>query len=132
MIETESRQGTKECPGTEMTHEQAQQHMCQKHGSTYVPAARGSKVGLAIHTLDQTPVYGVREAPEGDTCGWHIWAGPHSDAPDFFKPVHADHLAAMLPIVQPFLGLEPGFKFITDINGYEDVWRESMTTNSQW
>lgn len=99
--------------------------MCQKRGSDYVPAAQGSKVGLAIHTLDQAPIYGVREAPEGDTCGWYIWGGPYSEAPDFFQPVHAEHLAAMLPIVMPFLGLEPGFKFITDRQGYEDVWCQS-------
>lgn len=101
--------------------------MCQKQGSAHVPIAQGSKVGLAIHTLQQTPIYGVREAPQGDTTGWYIWGGPYSDAPDFFQPVHAAHLAAMLPIVLPFLGLEPGFKFITDMQGHEDVWHESLT-----
>lgn len=108
-----------------MTLEQVQRMMCTKHGASFTPADSGLKVGLALDTLKLNPIYGVRESLVGDTTGWYIWGGPHSDAPDFFQPVHVDHLADLLPIVLPFLGLEPGFKFITDQSGYEDVWRES-------
>jgi hypothetical protein len=108
-----------------MMNEQAQRTMCEKHGAMFTPVKSGLKVGLAIGTLKLNPIYGVRESMDGDTTGWFIWGGPHSDAADFFQPVHVDHLAELLPIVLPFLGLEPGFKFITDRSGYEDVWRET-------
>jgi len=108
-----------------MTIEQAQRKMCEKHGSAFTPSPSGLKVGIALSTLKLNPIYGVREPIRGDTSGWYIWGGPHSEAPDFFQPVHVDHLPDLLPIVLPFLGLEPGFKFITDTTGYEDVWFEN-------
>ena len=49
----------------------------------------------------------------------------------FFQPVHVDHLVNLLPIVLPFLGLEPGFKFITDTTGYEDVWLENKHSGKE-
>jgi hypothetical protein len=110
-----------------MTTEQAQKTICAKHGSAFTPASSGLKVGLALQTLELNPIYGVREAAKGDASGWYIWGGPHSEEADFFQPVHIDHLAELIPLVLPYLGLEPGFKFIIDPAGYEDVWRESTT-----
>lgn len=101
-----------------------QRSICEKFGSKFIPALRNLKVGLARQTLELSPVYGVREPLVGDTTGWYIWAGPHSDDPDFFQAVHAEHLSDILPLVMPYLGLEPGFKFIIDASGYEDVWFE--------
>ena len=107
-----------------MNTEQLQRAICAKYNSRFIPAMNGLKIGLAIETLRLNPIHGVREQPLEGAAGWYIWGGAYSDAEDFFKPVHIDHLNELLPIVLPFLALEPGFKFITDAFGYEDVWRE--------
>jgi hypothetical protein len=82
------------------------------------------KTGLAIKSLNQVPIYGVRCQPETGTNGWFIWGGLYSSADDFFEPVHTVHLSDLLPIVLPYLRLPPGYKFIVDQSGYEDVWFE--------
>ena len=41
---------------------------------------------------------------------------------DFFEPVHVHHLEAVCPMVLPYLGLPPGWRFLIDGRGYEDVW----------
>jgi hypothetical protein len=59
---------------------------------------------------------------EGDTCGWYLWAGEgFSEAPDFFEPLHVDHLVGRCPAVLPYLALGPGWRFLM-ANGHEDVW----------
>lgn len=80
-------------------------------------------VGLAINSLDSNPIYGVREPVKGHTTGWYLWAGEYSEDPGFYQPVHVEHLENLLPDVLPYISLEPGFKFIIDRQGYEDVWR---------
>lgn len=66
------------------------------------------------------PLHGLRVNPVGDTCGWYIWAGDWSDDPDFFKPIHVEHLSALCPRVLPFLQLPPGWRFLL-ADGHEDV-----------
>lgn len=66
------------------------------------------------------PIDGLRIRVEG-TCGRFIWAGgePAVD-PDFYQPLHVEHLAEYLPSVVLCLSL-PGYRFqIAD--GHEDVW----------
>jgi hypothetical protein len=49
------------------------------------------------------PLNGLRHAPEGDTCGWYIWAGEElSDDSAFFEPLHVEHLPAVCPEVLPY------------------------------
>lgn len=76
------------------------------------------------------PLNGVRHPPEGDTTGWHIWAGEEfpEDA-DFFVPLHVIHLKDWRPGVLKFLGLPPGWRFLTDLHGYEDIWEDSSLLN---
>jgi len=60
------------------------------------------------------------------TCGWYIWAGEQlSEASDFFVPVHAAHLADWAPLVLPYLGLPPGWRFLVT-EQYEDVWEDKQ------
>jgi hypothetical protein len=62
----------------------------------------------------------------GDTSGWYIWAGegsPSSD-PDFFVPLHLEHLSEWRPEILKFLGLPPGWRFLT-AGKYEDVWYDA-------
>jgi hypothetical protein len=44
-----------------------------------------------------------------------------SDADDFFKPMHVEHLPDWCPEALPYLALPPGWGFIL-APGYEDVW----------
>src|SRR6266567_6634911 len=56
------------------------------------------------------------------TSGWYIWAGEQlSDDPDFFVPLHVEHLAMSCPAAIPYLALPPGWRFLV-APGYEDVW----------
>jgi hypothetical protein len=100
----------------------AQQEICQKYGSTVVLSDPELKVGFALNSLGQMPIHGVRSTMAGDTTGWYIYAGEYSDATDFFVPVCTSHLVELLPAVLKYLSLAPGFSFIIDDNGYEDVW----------
>ena len=63
--------------------------------------------------------------PEGDTTGWYIWAGEHlSSDPDFFEPVHVEHLKTLCPQVLPYLALPPGWRFLVTPD-YVDVWEDT-------
>lgn len=71
------------------------------------------------------PLNGLRRSPHADTTGWYIWAGEElSDDPDFFVPLHVEHLADWCPEVIKYLGLPPGWRFLTDRADYEDVWKD--------
>ncbi|MDC7998955.1 hypothetical protein [Gilvibacter sediminis] len=81
------------------------------------------KLGIALETLGKEPINGLRHMPENQTNGWYIWCGTEfSEAEDFFKPLHVEHLKEVLPSVLKFLDLAPGHRFLIDNNGYEDVW----------
>lgn len=82
----------------------------------------GSKVGLAISSLKQLPVHGMRIPPTEKTNGWYIWCGELSNDADFFSPLHVEHLAKYVPAAVEYLDLPPGYRFIIDGANYEDVW----------
>ena len=98
--------------------------ICKKYGSAYVEADDEEIVGVALETLSKQPLYGVRIMPTDKTTGWYICGGTWSDAPDFYQPVCLSHLRERCPSVWKYLSLEPGFKFLIDHAGYEDVWKE--------
>ena len=102
-----------------------QQAVCSRFGASYVECDLGLKVGISRNVKNGVrPLNGLRIRPEGDTCGWYIWAGEEfSEAPDFFVPLHASHLAEWAPLVMPYLGLPPGWRFLVT-EQYEDVWAD--------
>ncbi|EIY6411492.1 hypothetical protein MNF40_004523 [Vibrio parahaemolyticus] len=86
----------------------------------------GSKLGIALSTVNQTPINGMRVEPENGTNGWYIWCGEElSTNADFFESLHVEHIVKYLPQVQAYLGLPPGYRFLIDNNGYEDIWYDS-------
>jgi hypothetical protein len=105
---------------------QQQQETCRIYGVPWVEAAEHLKVGLARNVrVGLRPLNGLRHPPEGDTTGWYIWAGEElSQAADFFQPVHVPHLAEACPSILRFLGLPPGWRFLTD-GEYVDVWQDA-------
>jgi hypothetical protein len=104
----------------------AQLQICRRFGVQPTSAPVQSRVGISSNVRSGIlPINGLRNAPEGDTTGWYIWAGEAlSDAPDFFEPLHVEHLIEWCPAVIPYLQLPPGWRFLL-APGVEDVWEDS-------
>ena len=100
---------------------ETQQEVCARFGVAAEPPSAGEKLGIALSTIGALPINGLRIRVEG-TCGWFIWAGEEASVdPDFYQPLHVEHIAEYLPSVEPYLSLPPGYRFqIAD--GHEDVW----------
>ena len=89
-----------------------------------------SKLGIALKTLGKQPINGLRHRPEGETNGWYIWCGNEfSTNQDFFSPLHTRHLEDYLQGLIDYLDLPPGYRFILDSNGYEDIWFDQTLLN---
>lgn len=101
-----------------------QRRICATYRVPFWPSPGDMKVGIARSVRSgDLPVHGLRHAPEGDTTGWYIWTGEMSDDPDFFVPLHIDHLVDWCPGVIPYLGLAPGWRFLLG-HGHADVWND--------
>lgn len=102
-----------------------QKDLCVRYGSPFVGSPLALKVGIAVNVKSGLlPINGLRNPPEGDTTGWYIWAGEElSDDPDFFVPLHVEHLIQWCPAVLPYLGLAPGWRFLI-AGAYDDVWED--------
>jgi hypothetical protein len=89
-----------------------------------------SKVGIALNVKSgQLPINGLRHPVEGDSSGWYIWAGEELDSsPDFFKPLHVEHLHEWCPDAEKYLSLPPGWRFLI-AGDYEDVWFDKSLLN---
>ena len=109
---------------------QEQQEVCKKYGTRWVAAPDHLNVGIARNVLaGLKPLNGLRHPPHGDTTGWYIWAGEEfSTAPDFFEPMHVAYLAESCPAVLRFLGLPPGWRFLT-ADDYVDAWEDPKLLN---
>ena len=109
---------------------QTQKALCDQHGAAFLATPPYLKVGIARNVkMGLKPLNGLRHPPDGDTCGWYIWAGETlSNDPDFFVPLHVEHLIEWCPEALKYLGLPPGWRFLT--NGvYEDVWEDKSLLN---
>jgi hypothetical protein len=103
-----------------------QQAICEYNQSAFCPILPDDMVAVALQTLGKTPIYGVRvhKVNPSDNVEWFFYCGEFSEADDFYKPLHAQHLGEYLPMVEKYLALAPGYRFIIDADGYEDVWLE--------
>jgi len=109
---------------------QLQKDTCARFEVQPVESPCDLKVGIARNVRDGVlPINGLRHPPEGDTTGWYIWAGgePSTD-PNFFEPVHVEHLRDWCPEVLPYLQLPPGYRFQV-APGHEDVWSDPSLLN---
>jgi hypothetical protein len=103
-----------------------QRAICVKYEADFFSCPLELKVGISKKAMEGAqPLHGMRIWPEGDTCGWYIWAGEFSEDPGFFVPLHVAHLAEWVPLVLPYLALPPGRRFLV-AEGYEDVWADSQ------
>jgi hypothetical protein len=101
--------------------EQIQIATGRQYGRDFVACSEDSKLGLAIRTLGQMPIHGLRHPPSKGANGWYVWAGEYSSDDDFFEPFHASHLHQQLPAIIRFLGLPPGSRFLV-AGDHVDVW----------
>ncbi|RDE23032.1 hypothetical protein DV711_07820 [Motiliproteus coralliicola] len=101
---------------------QKQKETCTRFGTEFVESLPLEKLGIAIDTIGQKPINGLRHKAENGTCGWYIWCGEDlKQEDDFFKPLHVSHIQEYLPEIHKYLGLPPGYRFLV-AEGYEDVW----------
>lgn len=100
-----------------------QRATCERYGVTPCPSSKSRKVGISKNVrAGMLPINGLRHRPEGDTTGWYIWAGESlSSHPEFFVPLHVEHLAEWCPSAMAFLALPPGWRFLLAPD-HEDVW----------
>jgi hypothetical protein len=113
-----------------MTTPESRTEICEQFGVEPDVPGGNEKLGIALGTLDQMPLNGLRHPRENGTCGWYIWGGetfPSED--DAFSPLHVSHLKNYCPTAIRFLALPPGWRFLTD-GVHVDVWqdRESLKT----
>lgn len=108
------------------TMQEQQQKVCKRFAAEFCESPAGLKVGIAENVkAGIQPINGLRLRAEGDTTGWYIWAGEEfSEDPEFFLPLHVDHLVEWCPDAIKFLGLPPGWRFLIADN-YEDVWEDT-------
>jgi hypothetical protein len=102
---------------------EAQLAICSQYDIEPFPVLTESKVGVANNVREGIfPINGLRHPPDGEANGWYIWAGEDfSDDPDFFNPLHVEHVSEWNEIIHQYLALPPGWRFLI-APGYEDVW----------
>ena len=102
---------------------QSQSEICKEYGAEWLPLNFELKLGISENFFSGSlPLNGLRHPPQGDTCGWYLWAGKEmSAADDYFQPMHIFHLVERCPNVVPYLGLPPGWRFLL-VEDYEDLW----------
>jgi hypothetical protein len=99
-----------------------QEAVASQYGAVFTPALPQDKAGVALSTLSLLPLNALRHPPGGGTSGWYIWGGVATSAdPNFFQPLHVEHLATYCPAIIPFLGLAPGWRVLLAPNRQE-VW----------
>ena len=100
-----------------------QTSVCERVGALPSRPEPGSKLGIALSTIENLPIHGVRHLPTASTSGWYIWCGGEpSVSQDFFAPLHVEHLSEYLPSAVEYLDLPPGYRFLIDGSNHEDVW----------
>ena len=107
-------------------HFKDQHDICEKIDAEWVLSDLELKIGIADNVLTELiPINGLRHSAENGTTGWYIWSGENfSESADFFKPYCIKHLTELTPEIIKYLGLPPGFRFLIDNRGFEDIWED--------
>lgn len=102
---------------------QSQLDVCERLGVKPCTLLSQDKIGLAISTMNTSPINGIRVPAMSGTSGWYIFGGEEASAdPSFYSPICITHLRKYCEIAIPYLCLPPGWRFQIDSQGYEDVW----------
>lgn len=104
-----------------------QKIICKKYHATFYCCDLSLKSGVSLSVKEGAqPIKGLRLMDSHGTNGWYIFAGEYSNDANFYLPLCAIHLKDWAPNVLPYLGLPPGWGFVIDNNGYEDVWEAGL------
>ncbi len=103
------------------SHIEKQKEVCKIHKSLWKPINKKLRIGSSTNIYNG-PINGIRQPGEKGLTGWFIWTGSYSEADDFFQPICAEHLLQLRPDIIKYLGLDIGYRFLIDKNGYEDIW----------
>ena len=109
-------------------HIDRQKKICEKYESNWNPINKKLKIGIGSD-LNTDPIHGLRHPKGKGTTGWYIWTGEYSESDDFFQPMCAEHLLQIRPELIKYFGLDIGYRFLIDKNGYEDVWYDEKLKN---
>jgi hypothetical protein len=111
-------------PSARVTDSQAA--TCRRFGAAPVPCPEHLKVGVSKRLRQgHQPIHGLRHPVTETSAGWYLWADEElSPDPDFFAPLHAEHLATICPQVLPYLALPAGWRFFL-ATGATDVWYDA-------
>ena len=100
-----------------------QETVCEWIGAKPDRSTPDSIIGLAVDSLKNGIINGLRHPSKENTNGWFIWSGDYSDSEVFFKPVCIKHIDNYINIdLSEFLDLPAGYRFLIDEHNYEDVW----------
>lgn len=102
-------------------HIDRQKRICEKYQSKWNPINKKLKIKIGSD-LNSDPIHGMRHPGEKGITGWYIWTGKYSKYADFFQPICAEDLLQIRPELIKYFGLDVGYRFLIDKNGYEDVW----------
>jgi hypothetical protein len=109
--------------------EKAQRKICEKYKTQYCPPSDNSKLGIAITTIKNVPLNGLRHPVTESTCGWYIWGGTEfSENAEFFSPLHVFHIEEYCPEASSYLGLPAGWRFLIAAD-FVDVWFDESLLN---
>lgn len=102
-----------------------QKLLCEEFGSRYIEVQGDDVVAVAVQTLKQDPIVGLRNRPEPEqSVSWFLYGGELAEGEDAFETMTVRELQDILPQVLPYLALDVGFRFMIDGDDYEDVWKE--------
>ena len=101
--------------------DEIQTAICRRVGAEFESSPPHLKIGLALATVGEQPIHGLRQPAVEDTTGWFVWCGEYSADDDFFQPLCVEHLPEYLPTIIPYLGLPAGWRFLLG-PGHEDLW----------
>ena len=80
-------------------------------------------MGLAMATLRELPLNGMRYLPPEGSSGWYIWGGEHKqETADFFTAIQVQDIDDYIPNVRPLLDLPPGFRFRVEKGSRPKAW----------
>ena len=87
------------------------------------PPQPADGMGLAMATLRELPLNGMRYLQPEGSSGWYIWGGENRrETADFFTAIQVRDVGDYLSNIKPFLDLPPGFCFRIDKGGQKKVW----------
>ena len=114
---------TQKSPLEELIAEQ--KLLCEEYDSAYIQVQGDDVVAIAVDSLNQEPIVGIRKKPETEeNVAWFIYGGELGEGQDIFQTMTVRELQDILPEVLPYLALAEGYRFMIDREDYEDVWKE--------